>query len=280
MPVYDVYGHDLGQSVYALDSSPLNQAYDINGNPLFTTSSGLVVMSYNVQWFSELNANQEMQTEIIETYLPNIIGLQELSFTNSMPALGQVLFSDYPYSAIGTQQNKSGIVSKIALSGVTSVLYSTQASADTRGYQKAYFQFNGKTICWLNTHLETSSYESAKVAQAHELFEAVQNEDYFIITGDFNTVCKSVNDTEYTTIMKQFIDAGYHSANCSEQHGFIDTWTGGKSASSTWYPCDHVITSANIDIDNVIVDTSKIDVAAITGQTIDHLPIIAYLTID
>ena len=112
------------------------------------------------------------------------------------------------------------------------------------------------------------------------VFNLVQNEPYFIITGDFNTVCKSVNDTEYTTIMKQFIDAGYHSANCSAQHGFLDTWTAGSTASGTWYPCDHIITSANISMNTVIVDTTKIDVAEQTGQAIDHLPIVAYLTVN
>lgn len=276
MAVYDIDGANTS-TVYEVDGSTLTQAYDIDGEELLSNSN-LVVMSYNVQWFSALNGNEEMQQGIIGEYNADIIGLQELTKTGTIPSVGTTVLSDYPYKYIGTQSNRTGLASKRALSNVSSSLFSTQAS-EQRGYQKAYLTVGDKTICWVNTHLETSSYENVKVAQAAELFDLVENEEYFIITGDFNTVCKSVNDTEYTTIMKQFIDAGYNSANCSQQHGFLDTWTDGNTASGTWYPCDHIITSANISIDEVIVDETKIGVAAQTGQTIDHLPIIAYLTI-
>ena len=275
--IYNVNGAQLN-TAYDVEGEELEQAYDVNGNPLIEQiATGFAVMTYNVQWFSGLNSNQSMQQNIIDTYSANIIGLQELR--GSMPDVGTAVLSDYPYIQLGTQTNKTGMASKIQLSNVASGTFDSQAS-ETRGWQKAYITVDGKTICWINTHLETSSYESVKVAQAAEVFAMVQNETYFIITGDFNTVCKSVNDTEYTTIMKQFIDAGYNSANCSEQHGFLDTWTSGSTAGGTWYPCDHVITSANISIDNVVVDTTKIDMAAETGQSIDHLPLIAYLTIN
>lgn len=275
--IYNVNGAQLN-TAYDVEGEELEQAYDVNGNPLIEQiATGFAVMTYNVQWFSGLNSNQSMQQNIIDTYSANIIGLQELR--SSMPDVGSAVLSDYPYIQLGTQTNKTGMASKIQLNNVTSGTFTNQAS-ETRGWQKAYITVDGKTICWINTHLETSSYETVKVAQAAEVFAMVQNETYFIITGDFNTVCKSVNDTEYTTIMKQFIDAGYNSANCSEQHGFLDTWTSGNTAGGTWYPCDHVITSANISIDNVVVDTTKIDMAAETGQSIDHLPLIAYLTIN
>jgi len=273
MAIYDYTGAEQ-YNAYSKNGTALAQAYDINGNALL---SDLVVMSYNVQWFSGINSNQSMQEAILNTYNADIIGLQELGA--SMPSLGDTLLSGYPYIQLGSQTNKTGFASKLALSNVSSANFTNQAS-ETRGYQKAYFIAKGKTICWINTHLETSTYETVKVAQAQEIFNLVQNEEYFIITGDFNTVCKSVNDTEYTTIMKQFIDAGYHSANCSSQHGFLNTWTADSTVSGTWYPCDHIITSANIDIDTVTVDTTKITVAEQTGQSIDHLPIVAYLIIN
>lgn len=273
--IYNVNGTQLG-AAYDVEGEELEQAYDVNGNPLIDRAD-LIVMTYNVQWFSGLNANQSMQQSIIDAYRADVIGLQELH--SSMPEIGTAVLSDYPYITLGGMSNKTGMASKIQLNNASTANFSTQAS-ETRGYQKAYITAEGKTICWINTHLETSSYESVKVAQAAEVFALVENEDYFIITGDFNTVCKTTADEEYTTIMKQFIDAGYHSANCSDQHGFLDTWTSGSTASGTWYPCDHVITSANISIDNVIVDTTKIDVAEQTGQPIDHLPLIVYLTIN
>lgn len=278
MAVYDINGQPI-TSVYGVNGQSLTQAYDILGNELLEdqpVSDALTVMTYNVQWWSGLNSNVEMQETIIDRYSAQIIGLQELR--TSMGTVGEQVLADYPYQVLGVQTNKTGMVSKINLTNTNAGVFATQAS-ETRGWQSATFTYNGKQIFWLNTHLETSSYESVKVAQAQEVFSMVQGKEYFIITGDFNTVCKSVNDTEYTTIMKQFIDAGYHSANCSQQHGFINTWTSGSTLAGTWYPCDHIITSANITIDSVTADTTKIDVAAQTGQSIDHILLIAEVTI-
>lgn len=280
MAIYNISGTDLNDTAYRLSGSALNQAFDIEGNELFNSGTPFVVMTYNVQRFSGLNSNQSLQEEILGVYDADIIGLQEVTTGSSMPALGTALLSDeYPYIYLGGQYNKSALVSKTALSNVSTSNFTNQAS-ETKGYQKAYLTIDGKTVCWINTHLETSDHESVKVAQAGEIFALVQNEDYFIITGDFNTVCKFTSDTEYTTIMKQFVAAGYQIANCSEQHGFIDTWTSGHSSEGTWYPCDHIITSANISIDSVTVDQRKIAVAAETSQSIDHLPLIAELTIN
>jgi len=279
MAVYDKSGNAL-TSVYNKNGSALSQAYDIDGEELLTPQpTELVVMSYNVQGFSGINSNQTMQEEIIATYTPDIVGLQELGMASTLPSVGAAAFSDYPYQYLSPAiYNRPAIVSKILLSNVAGSLFENQ-DGEQRGYQKSYFTYGGKTICWINTHLATSDNESAKVAQAGELFDLVENETYFIITGDFNTVCKNTSATEYTTIMKQFVDAGYNVANCSEQFGFTDTWTAGNSVSGTWYPCDHIITSANISMDEVIVDTTKIEVASQTGQSIDHLPIVAVLTI-
>lgn len=275
--IYDIDMTALN-SAYTTIGNSLNKAYSVDGNVVFSVdATSFVVMSYNVETFTGINANEEMQQSIIDTYDADIIGMQEMGATGFMPTVGNHVLTDYTYRYFGPQSSfKTAIVSKHALSDVTSVVYANQSA---RAYQKAYLTIDDKRICWLNTHLETSAHEADKVAEAQELFEAVANEDYFIITGDFNTTCKSINDAEYTTIMKQFVDAGYHCANCSTQHGFNNTWTSGNSLNATWYPCDHVITSSNIDIDRVVVDTTKIDVASQTGEAIDHLPIVAYLTI-
>lgn len=283
MAVYNLDGTEV-HIAYFIDGTEVNKIYNMNGTEVADFSS-LIVMSYNIMRFDGINSNALMQTDIISTYKPDIVGLQEMGDrVGTMPLIGRVVFEDYPYQYLTYASdtdvvNGTGIVSKIQPISYMATKFKTQSSVEKRGYQKMYFSFRGKTICWLNAHLEVSNYETIKVGQANELYEMVKNEEYFIITGDFNTVCKSINDTEYTTIMRQFIDAGYNSANCSEQFGFLDTWTGGKSISSTWYPCDHVITSANIDINEVIVDTTKIGVAAQTNQVIDHLPIIAKLAI-
>lgn len=276
MSIFNASG-DAVNIIYDQNGNQLSQAYDMNDNELIPTEPpNFVVMSYNVQIFTGLNANEQLQQNIISTYNADIIGLQEVG--GSIPEIGQSLLSDYSYKELGVGTNKTALASTLPLNSVSNTVFTNQAS-ETRGFQKAYINFNGKNICWINTHLETSDNESVKVAQAQEIFNAVQSETYFIITGDFNTVCKTVTDPEYTSIMAQFINAGYNSANCSLQHGFLDTWTSGYTASGTWYPCDQIITSGNISIQSVIVDTSKIDVAAVTHQSIDHLPIIAYLIV-
>lgn len=279
--IYDRNGTSLNDVAYDVEGTLLNQAYDIEGNELLDTSQ-MIVMTYNIQWFTGLNSNQSMQETIFSTYDADIIGFQEFQRQSSetIPTLAHTLLdSDYPYLLMGNYGNKNAIASKYEMTEFTTVPHDTQ-TMDGQSYSTAHINFNGKDILLLVSHVTTSDYEATKIEQVQEVYEAVQGHEYFIILADFNTVCKSVNDTEYTTIMKQFVDAGYNCANCTEQHGFIDTWTSGSTASGTWYPCDHIITSSNIDIDTVIADTTKIDVASQTGQSIDHLPLIAYLTIN
>lgn len=275
MSVYNATGDKLNV-VYSKNGDVLNSAYSANGQQIFPdidpTDYNFKVMSFNNQSWTGLSGWSYIGSAI-ENYDADIIGTQESHSNTNLTNLG------YVYTALGSVYGVQNIVfSKHVLSDILEKKYDTnRTSGQFRTYQKMYFTFNGKTIAFFNTHLETSGMESYKVAQAQELFEAVQNEESFIITGDFNTVCKSVNDTEYTTIMKQFVDAGYNVANCSPQWGFNDTWTDGTTASGTWYPCDHIITSSDIQMSNVVVDRTKVELD--TGLTIDHLPIIAYLKI-
>lgn len=280
MAVYNKNGTSVN-AVYNENGSSLNQAYDIQGNPLIQRESNFVVMSYNVQWFEGINANQTMQEAIFSEYDADVIGFQEFNYEGSsgIPAIASTLLSnDYPYIDVGNYGNKNAIASKYAMSNFATVPHTTQ-TMDGQSYSTAHITVDNKDILLVVSHLTTSTYESTKVEQAHEIYEAVQNIDRFIVMADFNTVCKSINEPEYTSIMKQFVDAGYNVANCSAQFGFKDTWTSGSTESGTWYPCDHIITSANISMNSVVVDTSKIAIAETTGQSIDHLPIIAYLTI-
>ena len=194
-----------------------------------------------------------------------------------MPTTGtEILSPRYKHIEIGTQNNKTGIATNYKLSNVEGHVFTNQAT-ETRGYQTAEFTFKGQTVFLVVAHLETSSYESVKVAQAQELFDLVQTKNTFILAGDFNTVCKSTSDTEYATIMKQFIDAGYNVGNCSEQHGFIDTWTAGSTEIGTWYPCDHIITSADFIMSDVERDTIKIAEAEEQEKAIDHVAFVCTL---
>ena len=235
------------------------------------TAFDLTVMTYNVQFFSGRNT-ENTAAQIVNYYKPDIAGIQELGSVSSIPPVVEAVFSGYEYK-LGIQTNKSLTASRIPLRKYEVNLYKNNAG-ETRGYQKAYITVKDRQILWINTHHATSSFEAQKVAQAEELFNLVKNEPYFIITGDFNTVCKSTDDAEYITIMKQFIDAGFSSANCSEQFGFINTWTStAEMTQDNGYPCDHIIT--NLEIVRVMPDEIKINTGG--NSSLDHIPLIAKL---
>lgn len=262
-------------AVYNIDNESLNQAYSIINQEVYssTVKDEIVVMTYNIELFGTRNTTDTIKT-IIDRHKPDIIGIQEATHS-TMPSEASSLFNGYSYQQLGSQSSyKTLSISKIQMNAETG-----KYTVDGRGYIKAYLTINDKRICWVNTHLSTSSNETSKVQQAYELFELVKDESYFIITGDFNTVCKSINDTEYTTIMKQFVDFGCHCANCSEEFGFIPTWTDQTTITTeNGYPCDHVITSPNITINHLIFDDYKTTLQ--TSQWLDHLPIVAILKIN
>lgn len=281
--------------IYNIQEEPLDDAYSVNGNNLSTAYNVggskiwekdssepsepsaptiLTVMTFNIGEFYGRNTTSVL-SHIIDTYDADIIGLQEV-YKTSLASAFSTVFSDYPYESFASQVNKTAIVSKTALSA-SSGIFSSQ-SIEQRGYNKAYFQFNGKSICWFNAHLETTGGGTAKASQARELYEMAIQEEYFIITGDFNTICRSTADEEYSTIMRQYLDYGCYSANCSEQFGFVNTWSGDNSlSSSNSYPCDHIITSPNLPIESVKFDMYKTTISS--SYSIDHIPIIAEINV-
>lgn len=276
MSVYDIAGNEL-TSVNDLTGLQMDVAYDIEGNKILKPlQTDLIIMTYNVQRFRERNARQDMQEEIINKYLPDVIGLQEIG-SKTMPSLGAEIFADYPYQFIGNESNNTGIVSKSELSNPTFTAYTSKAS-ETRGYEKAYITVNGKQIAIFNTHLELISSGEPHSAQAKELFDALQEEERFVALGDFNVECHDTSDSEYTSVVKQFIDAGYNMVNWKK--AFVDTWFNGQTFESSIYkyPCDNIITSANININDVVFDSTKNDY--VTSNGIDHIPVIAYLSVN
>ena len=270
--MYDINGNVINP-FYSSTGDTLYDAYDINGNILYQNK--ITVMTYNIQKFTGRNSNQEMQTRIMNAYKPDIIGLQELG--TGMPALGTTLFANYPYQFIGSETNKAGIVSRIVLSNPTFTAYTSKAS-ETRGYEKAYITVNNKQIALFNTHLEVKG-GTPHIAQAIELFDELQEETSFIAIGDYNVECHDTADSEYTNVIKQFVDAGYNLSNWTTETGFVDTWFNGTTVEgSSWVcPCDNIITSADIDITNIVYDPIKLEY---TSNVIDHIAVIAELTIN
>lgn len=289
MAIYDGTGTQLN-ACYDGEGNALQYAYDGEGNLIFTSrETDLKVMTYNIgQWYIGDGSNvptakysdyYALQRGMLASDDADIVGFQEyydpFSSGHTVESVIGEYFTNHVNNAVSGYSAKAIYSNGYALSNYEEVPFVNGAG---RNYIKASIVVNGKTVWIINAHLDTSNNESAKVAQAQELFDAVENLEYFIILADFNTVCKSTSDEEYTTIMKQFIDAGYHSANCSAQHGFIDTWTDGTTSSGTWYPCDQIITSANIDMLSVYTDRTK--VTDNLGDVIDHIPLIAELAIN
>lgn len=249
----------------------------------------LRVMSYNVQRWRGINDNETMLSSIFNAYTPVIACFQEYD-TNSS--------GDYDIG--GTQPdifirgkwdnivvgNDSRYSSGAAIKGFTLGIASNYKLSDpiyrryrnfnyeTRGYLKSYFTYDDVSIAVFTTHLEYTP-KDVQYAEALALFSDVQAERYFILTGDFNTVCRSTADDDYINVIKLFVDAGYNCANCTADAGFLNTFTDGANASGAWEQTDNIITSPNIDIERVIVDETKL--IAGTGLTIDHLPLIADL---
>lgn len=285
--IYEVDGTPRG-TAWDASGRQLTAAYDIEGNQVLADPVDMVVMTYNVgQWYIGNGSNiptakyaeyYALQREILAKYDADVVGFQEyydpFSSGHTVESVIGEYFTAHVNNAISGYSAKAIYTKGYAIGDYQAISFITGSS---QNYIKGSITVGGRTVWLLNAHLATSSQEANKVAQAAELCAAVSALDYFIIFADFNTVCKSVNDTEYTTIMKQFIDAGYHSANCSEQHGFIDTWTGGTSLADTWYPCDQIITSANISINSVVADQTKVE--DLIDETIDHVPLVAEITI-
>lgn len=288
MSVYDIEGNEVNV-VYDLNGNILNQAYDLNGNPLIYTPTGtpVKVMSYNCgQWLTGTGTGTSTENEnavkhrallnaILSSQNVDILCLQEYwaSIGNQTTRSMLENYFEYIEEVNGyTAYYGHAVCSKYPISGFTTI-----SLGNNRYIDKFSVNIDNKTVEVFNCHLATSSQESQKVEQANMVYNIVSAYNRFILCGDFNTVCKSINDEEYTTIMKQFIDAGYHSANCSEQHGFIDTWTDSNVPTGTWYPCDQIITSSNISIESVWTDTTKI--TDDLNEKIDHIPIIALVTI-
>lgn len=273
--VYDKNGNVLN-SVYSKNGEPLSTAYDKDGNVIFSSADLYNIMTFNVQRWAGRNSDNALLNTIFDNYNPVIVGLQECGYQGSATKGGYVPVP-FPYGALGTMAtNVTGILSKIPFTDFECHKYATN-SDENREYTKCYIDLGGKKTAWFNTHIQNYSswYDekyTAGQAQAKELFDAVQEEQTFILTGDFNCFAMNKEHPQYNDFWKQFEDAGYNMANWTDERGFNKTWfndTTGESGNAT----DNIITSSDIEIVNVIYDRTKIDYQS--ASVIDHIPVIA-----
>jgi endonuclease/exonuclease/phosphatase family metal-dependent hydrolase len=269
-------------STFGIYGTVPKSLYDINGNVLNSASlDRLTVMSYNIQNWTGINANPTILDEIFRKYNPDIVGLQEYQTNAKIDGISGDTFLRGYWDNLNicdteTPPYAKAIASKHKLYRPSTIYYSSYVQS--RSMQRVYLDDGKKRIAVINTHIDYLNHSIQK-SQAKQLLDAVANEEYFIIVGDLNTGCESVEENDYTDVMKPFVDAGYNCANCTPETGFLGTWTDGTNATNgTWEPTDNIITSANISIEQVILDETKI--LANTGLEIDHIPLIARLKIN
>ena len=276
MAIYKFNSDDLF-GAYAVDGDALDYAYNKTGDVIFSREPVLKVMTYNVQYFNGINAQKVMQEAIINTYNVDVIGLQEIG-TGSMPTLGTEVLNRYPNQYLGVQHNKTALASKRQMTDVSAELFSV-GEFETRGYNKAYIDVSGKSVCIINTHVALNT--NPRRSEFAELLEVAEAEDYVVIMGDMNTNGLSVQSDDYVYCYKPFVDAGYKLANCSPSAGFTKTWTDLTSAtdlSQFSKATDTIIVSSNIDFTGIVFDTTKL--SYLNGSMIDHIPVIAELRIN
>lgn len=290
MSIYDINGNQL-QAVYDIEGNSLQYAYDIEGNQIFGGSeppvgTPLKVMTYNVQKFLGINNQQTMQRAIVDLYDADIIGMQELGSVTTLGTVGSYMLANYSVKQLSNHLNKIMMVTDgITLNNLVIADFVHQDPQDasqyneTRAYMKADITVGGKTITWINTHLCYLT-KSVMYEQMAEVFAMAEQCEYVIITGDFNSGVTGLEENDYIYMYKQFADAGYNLANNSPTAGFVNTYaylTNPTSLADLQTAPDSIIVSGNIDIDSVVFDTTKF--SYLNGSVIDHIPVIATLTI-
>lgn len=279
MAIYSSSGTEL-VTVYNSAGVQLPRAYNASGEEVFPANPYLRVMTYNVQRWLWGNAVKATQDEAFANNA-DIVGIQEWGYSSSLTIEGQncvdyIASKGYPNISITSLDvNHKAVASKYPMSDYTETVFSV--SRETRSYTKAYFVYKGVRIAFFNAHLDYAKNDTYKFQQAAELLAAVENEDFFILTGDFNTTCSDKSETEYQSIVQPFVDAGYNVANSPDGEDLIMTYFEGNTVeeATSIRPTDNIITSPNIRFVNLFVDDYKLHHDS--GYVIDHIPLIADL---
>ena len=286
--IYDIDGNAYHYA-FGIGGNSLEQAYDIAGNPLLEQPGvkQLKVMSYNVGSWTAFGAkatvdNQEtwytLQDAILATEDADLLGIQEYysqignySVPNMIEQYCGYLFD---VDWVSTKAGRA-IASKYVMSNTNEINFRNQ-NGEIRSYLIGDVDIDDLTIKFITAHLALDNPTIA--LQIQELVEAVNQFDYWILTGDFNINFTDAQSEGYNVLVKPFLDAGHHVANGST-FGFIPTFSTKKPGDdSDWRYLDNIMCSANINITDVYTNMQKITEHA--GYAIDHLPLIAEVEVN
>lgn len=286
--IYSATGEPLS-TIYDSGGNTVDTGYDIDGNVVYSHDIALKVMSYNVgQWYIGNGsvvpaAKESTYRNLLSTMImqddPDILIMCEYdsSFSTSGTTANSVLSEFFPYINAHEYGSKNGlgVASKYPISNYQRHLF-TNSGSTWHSFDTFTVTVNSVPITVIATHLsyDTAAHREAEEAQIITYLDGV---DTFILGGDFNTLhCDSEDTDDYRTLIKPFIDKGYNVANCNDAHGFHITYRNMHDDTGYVGRLDNIITSANILIDSVYVDTTKVT-DEILDEPLDHLPIVATL---
>ena len=281
-----------GESVVLskLSGYPISDAFSSEGVLLNPVPDGkrLTIMSYNCGGYylgsgTNVPIDYASQFEdILRTIVSNndceILCIQEHYHYFSGDITAESILSDY-YDSIFENGGGTQYGGRLTATRKT-VLSNSHWSFSQQSIQgnclEIVVNIAGKDIHILSVHLDWQD-QSRQESQVNDLIQWASDKEYFVICGDFNSLCYGINDNDYITVIKPFLDAGYNSANCAK-FGFIPTFymVGNEGNGSS---LDQIIVSSNITIRKVWTDKTKYGNSDV-GGSIDHLPLCAELVIN
>lgn len=242
----------------------------------------LKVMTYNIGEYSYgvspyyLSANYDEKLNNYKKFFMtqncDLIGFQEQGtyIDENHTVLANDILFDYLYPYNNDAPNWTCIKSKYKLGGSGYGIF----SASNRKYVFSTLIIGKKEIFIMCVHLTPNpgqEQDEKRDAEIAEILSLVSSKDYFIIFGDFNA--------QTPELFNNFINAGYKIANGGYlpfewTYSFNKTDFSNNNPSSSIRYFDNIITSSNI----IINDSYKVN--TYNDLSSDHIPFVAYLTIN
>lgn len=273
--VYDKNGSSLSDA-YDVQGDRLQQVYDKNGTPLFGTP--ITIMCYNAgSWYGYgntvpneyVNMYYRLNQKIFDKYQPDVLGMPEwykyIGEYDMGDFMGEYFQSTYAVEKTGNDAGRMFASTHELTSASDNLFVNQDTKPERRYYLKAYINVNGKSICFISTHLSLM----VPYDQNDELLDIVSNEDSFIVVGDMNINADDTSESNFQNSVQLWLNEGYHSAH-GVRFGTNPTW---YNTDYKGHSIDQIYTSADIQIYDAFTDDTKLNTVLPGG--IDHCPLIA-----
>jgi len=241
---------------------------------VLSETDNLVVMTYNIHQGFDADYRMDLDAIIdeINASEADIIALQEVNRGQVMSGMVDNLkyISDrvgmkYYYGS--TYEDKllgNAFLTNLTVESFSNDIY-TVNKEDQRGYLSIDVNYNGKTLTFVNTHLnyivDEPEYnrKSVRYEQVEELLLTYENEPYTILLGD-------MNNTPDSEEMQMIYDKGY--IDTLMLYGLSETPTFWAGLDGDAERLDYIFTTSDISTSNSMI---------IQSRASDHKPVIAVL---